>query len=238
MQNELRSTNEALVGYRGKRALDVAVSLTGLLLLSPFLVILWALVRVCLGSPALFRQQRPGLRGVAFEILKFRSMTDERDESGKLLSDEDRLTRLGIFLRKTSLDELPELWNVLKGDMSLVGPRPLLMEYLSHYTPREKRRHEVRPGITGLAQVMGRNTIGWTERLECDVRYVESAALSLDLKILARTVVAVLRRENVAANTDEVETRLDEERLGNTTNADRQASDVAPASVRSENGRG
>jgi len=214
VHDALKPSGGAPVGYLGKRALDVAASHVGLVLLSPLLGILWVLVRASLGSPAVFRQRRPGLHEVPFEILKFRSMTDERAENGSLLPDKERLTRLGSFLRKTSLDELPGLWNVLRGDMSLVGPRPLLMEYLPHYTPREQRRHDVRPGITGLAQVMGRNMIGWTERLECDATYVESISLGLDLKILARTVAAVATRMGVAVDTDEVETRLDEERQG------------------------
>jgi lipopolysaccharide/colanic/teichoic acid biosynthesis glycosyltransferase len=199
-------------GYRGKRLFDLAVSSTGLLIFAPLLAVLWFLVRALLGSPAIFRQRRPGLHAVPFDIVKFRTMTDERGADGSLLPDAARLTGLGRFLRKTSLDELPELWNVLRGEMSLVGPRPLLVEYLPHYSARENRRHEVRPGITGLAQVTGRNTIEWRERLELDAQYVESASFGQDLRILWRTVGAVLGREGVAVDTDEVETRLDQER--------------------------
>jgi sugar transferase EpsL len=199
-------------GYRGKRALDVMVASAGLLAALPLLAFLWCLARVLLGSPVFFRQRRPGLHGVPFDIVKLRTMTDSRAEDGSLLPDGARLTHFGRFLRKTSLDELPELWNVLRGDMSLVGPRPLLMEYLPHYSSRERLRHEVRPGITGLAQVTGRNTVGWAERLELDAVYVESISFGLDLQILARTFGVVLGLKGVAVDTDQVETRLDEER--------------------------
>lgn len=200
------------VGYRGKRFFDLVVSVAGLFILLPLLAVLWLLVRVLLGSPALFRQRRPGLNAVPFAIAKFRTMTNERGADGALLPDARRLTVFGRFLRKTSLDELPELWNVARGDMSLVGPRPLLMEYLPHYTVRERLRHEVRPGITGLAQVTGRNTLKWHERLELDARYVESASFLQDARILCRTVAAVLGSDGVAVDTGQVETRLDEER--------------------------
>jgi lipopolysaccharide/colanic/teichoic acid biosynthesis glycosyltransferase len=200
-------------GYRGKRLLDVVLSVTALVLAAPLLAVVWVLVRWTLGPPAVFRQQRPGLHGAPFEILKFRTMTDDRADDGSLLPDGDRITRLGAFLRKTSIDEVPELWNVLRGEMSLVGPRPLLTEYLPHYSPRERRRHEVRPGITGLAQVSGRNLIGWAGRLECDAQYVERMSLGLDVRILARTVAVVISRDGVSVDTDEVETRLDEERM-------------------------
>jgi sugar transferase EpsL len=181
----------------GKRLFDlIAASISGLVV-TPFAAVIGVLVRWKLGTPVLFRQQRPGLHGHPFELLKFRTMTDARDDAGRLLPDEQRLTGFGNALRSTSLDELPELWNVLRGDMSLVGPRPLLMEYLPRYTPRQARRHEVRPGITGWAQVNGRNAPDWEERLEMDVWYVENRTFLLDLRILFRTVLAVLRREGI-----------------------------------------
>lgn len=172
----------------GKRALDVCAASAALLLLSPLLAVLALAVRAKLGSPVLFRQARPGLRGAPFTILKFRTMTDARCDEGALLDDRNRTTGLGLFLRRTSLDELPQLINVLRGEMSLVGPRPLLMKYLPLYSPRQKRRHETRPGITGWAQVNGRNAITWAEKFERDVWYVENQSLRLDLLILWRTV--------------------------------------------------
>ncbi|MDZ4178661.1 MAG: sugar transferase [Coriobacteriia bacterium] len=182
-----------------KRTFDIAVSGVALLLLSPVLFMVMLLVRTKLGSPVLFAQQRPGLGGRVFRIYKFRTMTDARGADGELLSDSERLTRFGALLRSTSLDELPELWNVLKGDMSLVGPRPLLVEYLDRYTPEQARRHEVRPGITGWAQVNGRNALSWEDRFELDVWYVENRSLLLDVKILAMTVWTVLRREGISS---------------------------------------
>jgi lipopolysaccharide/colanic/teichoic acid biosynthesis glycosyltransferase len=182
-----------------KRLMDVTVSLATLLLLSPLLLALALLVRVKLGSPVFFRQVRPGLHGRPFELIKFRTMTDARDASGALLPDAERLTPFGCFLRSTSLDELPELWNVLRGEMSLVGPRPLLMEYLERYTPFQARRHEVRPGITGLAQIRGRNALGWEEKFALDVYYVDNHTLWLDVRILWLTLLKVLRREGISA---------------------------------------
>jgi lipopolysaccharide/colanic/teichoic acid biosynthesis glycosyltransferase len=181
-----------------KRIMDVVVSAIALVLALPLLCVLSLLVRVRLGSPVLFRQQRPGLRGKPFDMLKFRTMTDARDARGELLPDADRLTPFGSWLRRTSLDELPELWNVLKGDMSLVGPRPLLMEYLPLYSPEQARRHEVLPGITGWAQVNGRNAIAWAEALALDVWYVDHRSVWLDLRILWMTVAKVLRAEGIA----------------------------------------
>ena len=165
---------------------------------APVLLLVWALVRCTMGAPVLFRQRRPGLGGQAFTMYKFRTMLDLRDETGSPLADGERLTTLGKFLRGTSLDDLPELLNVLKGDMSLVGPRPLLMEYLPLYSARQARRHEVRPGITGLAQVSGRNALSWGERLELDVVYVDNQSLALDLEILLSTVPSVLRRQGIS----------------------------------------
>ncbi|MDI5986056.1 sugar transferase [Halomonas sp. M4R5S39] len=181
-----------------KRGLDLLVAGVVLLLLLPLQLVIALLVRWQLGSPVLFRQTRPGLHGRPFEMLKFRSMRDVRDASGELLPNHRRLTPFGHWLRATSLDELPELWNVFKGDMSLVGPRPLLMEYLSLYTPRQARRHEVKPGVTGWAQVNGRNAITWSKKFELDVWYVDHRSLWLDLRILVLTLRKVLRREGIA----------------------------------------
>lgn len=172
----------------GKRAFDVLVAALGMLLLSPVYVVLALMVRATLGGPVLFRQRRPGLNGRPFTLVKFRSMTDRYDERGGLLPDEKRLTGFGRFLRATSLDELPELWNVLVGDMSLVGPRPLLMEYLARYSPRQAQRHNVKPGVTGLAQIHGRNALPWAERFELDVHYVQNVSFGMDFTILVRTV--------------------------------------------------
>jgi sugar transferase EpsL len=181
-----------------KRFFDVVVSATLLVTLSPVLVLIALIVAIALGRPVLFAQVRPGLGGAAFKMYKFRTMLNAYDNNGALLEDSLRLTRFGRFLRSTSLDELPELWNVFVGHMSLVGPRPLLMEYLLLYSQEQMRRHEVRPGITGLAQVSGRNAIGWSERFKIDVWYVDNASFLLDLKILARTVGKVLAREGVS----------------------------------------
>jgi lipopolysaccharide/colanic/teichoic acid biosynthesis glycosyltransferase len=183
-----------------KRLLDIVVSAGVLLVASPLLVLLGLLVRFNMGSPVLFRQVRPGLQGVPFEMIKFRTMRNAFDALGKPLDDAQRLTRLGKFLRASSLDELPELWNVLKGQMSLVGPRPLLMAYLPLYSARQARRHEVRPGITGWAQVNGRNALSWTEKFERDVWYVEHRSFLLDLKILWRTCAAVVTRDGISSD--------------------------------------
>ena len=185
---------------RLKRAFDLAVVLLGLPLMMPLLAILYVLVRVKLGAPALFRQVRPGLGGRPFTLVKFRSMTDARDATGAALPDAERLTRFGQLLRASSLDELPELWNVLTGEMSLVGPRPLLTSYLPLYSPEEARRHDVLPGITGWSQVKGRNALTWEEKLALDVWYVDHWSLWLDVRILALTVAKVLRREGVSAD--------------------------------------
>lgn len=181
-----------------KRIFDALASGAALIVLSPLLLAVAGLVRLFLGSPVLFRQERPGLHGRPFMLVKFRTMTDAADAGGRPLPDEDRLTRFGRFLRSTSLDELPELWNVLKGEMSLVGPRPLLMEYLPLYSARQARRHEVKPGLTGWAQVNGRNTLTWEDRLEMDVWYVENRSWLLDLKIIWKTIGIVLHREGIS----------------------------------------
>jgi lipopolysaccharide/colanic/teichoic acid biosynthesis glycosyltransferase len=182
-----------------KRAFDLIVAALLLLLLSPLIVTTALLVLVFLGTPVLFRQRRPGREGRPFTICKFRTMRDLRDADGLVLGDADRLTRLGRFLRRTSLDELPELWNVLRGEMSLVGPRPLLMEYLPRYSPEQRRRHQVRPGITGWTQVNGRNALTWDEKLRLDVWYVDHRSMWLDFKILLRTVATVVTREGITA---------------------------------------
>lgn len=181
-----------------KRAFDFAAALAGLIVLAPLLLLLAALVRFKMGSPVLFKQGRPGLYGKIFTIYKFRTMTDERDEEGALLPDGERLTPFGKFLRSSSLDELPELFNVLKGDMSLVGPRPLLAEYLPRYSPFQARRHEVRPGITGWAQVNGRNALSWEEKFACDVWYADNLSLATDLKILGMTLWKIIKREGIS----------------------------------------
>lgn len=184
---------------QGKRALDLILVSPALVASLPVQAVLAALVRLKMGKPVLFRQERPGLGGRPFVMLKFRTMTDERDPTGNLLADEARLTGFGRFLRSTSLDELPELWNVLKGDMSLVGPRPLLTHYLSRYTVDQARRHDVRPGITGWAQINGRNTAEWPAKLAMDTWYVDHVSLRLDLRILLRTVIAVTSRQGISA---------------------------------------
>lgn len=189
-----------------KRVLDFLLSLCGIIVLSPVLLILCILVRVKLGSPVLFRQERPGKNEKIFTLCKFRTMTDEKDENGKLLPDAVRLTKFGRFLRGTSLDELPELFNILKGDMSIIGPRPLLVSYLPYYTQRERLRHSVRPGLTGLAQVSGRNFIDWDRRLAKDVEYVEHLTFGMDVKVLWMTVKTVLgHTDEVAEDTNAVE---------------------------------
>ena len=187
-KNEKRKIYERGV----KRILDVAFACVFLFLLSPVLLLTALLVRIKLGSPVIFRQARGGLYGREFMILKFRTMTDKRDGEGKLLPDSERLTRFGRFLRRTSIDELPQLLNILRGEMSFVGPRPQLAEFLPHYTEKEKLRHTVRPGLTGLAQVKGRNSIPWSERFELDVEYAESVSLLLDLKIVFLTLITLL----------------------------------------------
>ena len=182
-----------------KRCFDLLLAIPAFVALSPVMAGVGLLVRWRLGRPVLFRQQRPGWHARPFCLLKFRTMTDARDHRGELLPDAQRLTALGRFLRATSLDELPTLWNVIRGDMSLVGPRPLLMEYLDRYTPEQARRHEVRPGITGWAQVNGRNAISWEEKFALDVWYVDHQSLRLDMLIILRTIWKVLRREGISS---------------------------------------
>jgi sugar transferase EpsL len=183
--------------YSGKRLLDLVVGFPALIIISPLFGVLALLILRKMGQPVLFQQKRPGLNGVPFDLLKLRTMTEDRDEHGNLLSDERRLTKLGRFLRSTSLDELPELLNVLKGEMSLVGPRPLLMQYIDRYTPEQARRHELKPGVTGWAQVNGRNAITWEEKFKLDVWYVDNMSFCLDLKIIAITMWKILKREGI-----------------------------------------
>lgn len=187
-----------------KRPQDFLCALVGLIILSPVMLITAILVRIKLGSPVIFKQERPGLHGKVFILYKFRTMTDERDAEGNLLPSNQRLTRFGKKLRSTSLDELPELLNILKGDMSIVGPRPLLVRYLPLYNEHQARRHEVRPGFTGLAQVNGRNAISWEEKFDWDVEYVDHISFLGDWKIIFRTVGTVLKREGISSNTSAV----------------------------------
>jgi len=191
-----------MCAMRIKRWFDVVVAFLALVLLSPLLIVLALCVRVRIGAPVLFTQVRPGMRGLPFRLVKFRTMSDARDASGALLPDAMRLTRFGKFLRASSLDELPELWNVLTGAMSLVGPRPLLVEYLPLYTPEQARRHEVRPGITGWAQINGRNALSWEERFALDVWYVDNWSLALDLRIIFRTISKVVGQVGISHGTD------------------------------------
>lgn len=195
-----------------KKNLDLIFSLLLLLLISPALLIIAILVRINLGSPILFKQHRPGLNERIFIIYKFRTMTNATDQNGKPLPDKDRATKFGLFLRKKSLDELPELFNIFKGDMSFIGPRPLVVEYLPLYSEKERARHSIRPGITGLAQVNGRNHLGWDERFALDCEYVNKVSLMLDLKILFKTIPVVLKKEGFAEDETTIRKDLDEER--------------------------
>jgi lipopolysaccharide/colanic/teichoic acid biosynthesis glycosyltransferase len=181
-----------------KRAIDVLGATVGLIILSPVLAVAAVLIRMRMGTPVLFRQMRPGIRGELFTIYKFRTMTDAKDHNGENLTDSERISRLGVLIRSTSIDELPQLWNVLRGDMSLVGPRPLMPRYVALYNAFQKRRHEVKPGITGWAQINGRNAISWERKFELDVWYIDNWSIWLDLKLLARTVLEVVRRRGVA----------------------------------------
>ena len=185
-----------------KRIIDISLSVIFILLFWWLYIIIVILVRGKLGSPVIFRQKRPGLNEEIFTMYKFRTMTDEKDKEGNLLSDKDRLTKFGKFLRSTSLDEIPELWNVIKGEMSLVGPRPLLVSYLAKYNEYEKRRHEVRPGITGFAQVNGRNNTTWEERFKNDIYYVENISFLLDIKIIIKTFLKVIKKSDINQNED------------------------------------
>ena len=186
-----------------KRALDMILSGIAIIILSPILLIVAILVKTKLGSPVIFKQERPGLNERIFKMYKFRSMTDAKDENGELLPDEERLTSFGKKLRSTSLDELPELFNIFKGDMSIVGPRPLMVSYLPLYNEFQKHRHDVRPGLTGLAQISGRNLLSWKERFEKDISDVENISFTLDMKIIFNTVKSVIKRDGISSNTSE-----------------------------------
>lgn len=184
-----------------KRMLDFLLSLISIVILSPVFLILAAVVRMKMGTPIVFSQSRPGIDGKIFKMYKFRTMTNEKDENGNLLPDEMRLNKFGAFLRSTSLDELPELFNILKGDMAIVGPRPLLVEYLPLYTEEQARRHEVRPGMTGYAQVNGRNELSWEKKFELDVEYVDNITFLSDVKIIIKTIKTVFKREGISSGT-------------------------------------
>ncbi len=205
-----------------KRLLDIVISGIGIIILSPLFVVLAILVRVKLGSPVLFKQERPGKNEKIFRLCKFRSMTDEKDEQGRLLPDEVRLNRFGRLLRSTSLDELPELFNILKGDMSLIGPRPLLVRYLPYYTAEERHRHDVRPGLTGLAQVNGRNALGWEERFAYDLEYVNKLTLLMDIKIIGMTAKKVLKRSDTLSGAEQTVADFDVYRKGRTESRDEE----------------
>ena len=181
-----------------KRFLDFILSLLALIILMPVMIVIYVLVKIKLGSPAIFKQQRPGKNEKIFTLYKFRTMTDKKDENGNLLPDEQRLTKFGKILRSTSLDELPELFNILKGDMSIVGPRPLLVEYLKLYNEEQRHRHDVRPGLTGRAQVNGRNSISWEEKFKDDIKYVKDISFIADIKIVFKTIIKVFKREGIS----------------------------------------
>lgn len=195
-----------------KRILDFILSLLAIIILSPIMLIIYILVRIKLGKPAIFKQQRPGKNEKIFTLYKFRTMTDEKDEDGNLLPDEKRLTKFGKMLRSTSLDELPELFNILKGDMAIVGPRPLLIRYLPYYTEEERHRHDVRPGLTGLAQINGRNTTNWTERFKLDIKYVKNIKFKNDIRIISGTLKKVLKKDGILVGNEHIMKNLDDER--------------------------
>ena len=198
-----------------KRILDLSLSLIAFMVLSPIMLIIYILVRIKLGKPAIFKQKRPGKNEKIFQLYKFRTMTDERDENGKLLPDEKRLTKFGKFLRSTSLDELPELINIIKGDMAIVGPRPLLVQYLEFYDDNQKHRHDERPGLTGLAQVSGRNSITWEEKFEKDIEYINNLTFIGDLKIILKTIGKVFKREGISQEGEATIERFDVVKMRN-----------------------
>lgn len=208
-----------------KRLLDIIISLCGIIVLSPVYLILFVLVRIKLGSPVLFTQERPGRNEKVFKLYKFRTMTDERNEKGELLPDEVRLNHFGKLLRSTSLDELPELFNIFKGDMSLIGPRPLLIRYLPYYTEEERHRHDVRPGLTGLAQVNGRNALGWETRFAFDLEYVDQCSFMMDMKVLLVTVLKVVKRSDTLSGADQTVADFDVYRRENpvTSSTDKES---------------
>lgn len=202
-----------------KRILDIISSLLAIIILSPLLAATSVLVKTKLGSPVLFKQERPGKNEKIFTLMKFRTMTDERDENGELLPDEVRLTKFGKFLRSTSIDELPELFNILKGDMSVIGPRPLLVQYLPRYNEHQHRRHEVKPGLSGWAQVNGRNAISWEEKFDFDVEYVDNYSLLMDIKVLFMTLANVLKRDGISSETSATMEEFMGNEIGETANA-------------------
>ena len=195
-----------------KRVLDLILSLMALIILMPLMIIIAILVRIKLGSPVIFKQERPGKSEKIFTLYKFRTMTNKKDENDNLLPDEKRLTKFGKILRSTSLDELPELFNILKGDMAIVGPRPLLVKYLSYYTDEERHRHDVRPGLTGLAQIHGRNTTSWKDRFKYDIDYVRNITFLGDIKIILKTIIKVIKKEDILVGKDKIMKNLDVER--------------------------
>ena len=195
-----------------KRCLDFLLSLLAIIILSPILLIVALLVRIKLGSPVIFKQKRPGLHEKIFTLYKFRTMTDEKDKDGNLLPDDQRLTKFGKLLRSTSLDELPELFNILKGDMSIVGPRPLLVKYLPYYSEEERHRHDVRPGLTGYAQIKGRNTLRWEDRFKLDIFYCKHINFFMDVCIILKSIQKVIKREDILVGSEHVLKNLDEER--------------------------
>lgn len=194
----MKGKQEGMYQKHIKRVLDFILSLIAIIILSPILLITGILVRIKLGSPIIFKQERPGKDEKIFTLYKFRTMTDKKDENGKLLEDSKRITKFGKILRSTSIDELPELFNILKGDMSFVGPRPLLIEYLPLYNEKQKHRHDVRPGLTGLAQISGRNSISWEEKFEDDLKYIEKISFWEDVKIIFKTFFKVFKREGIS----------------------------------------
>lgn len=195
-----------------KRVLDLILSLMALIILMPLMIIITVLVRIKLGSPVIFKQERPGKNEKIFTLYKFRTMTNKKDENGNLLPDSERLTKFGKILRSTSLDELPELFNIIKGDMSIVGPRPLLVRYLPYYTEEEKHRHDARPGLTGLAQIHGRNATNWTDRFRYDVNYAKNITFLGDIRILLKTVMKVIKKEDILVGKEQILLDLDEVR--------------------------
>lgn len=201
-----------------KRMLDFILSLIALIVLSPLMLIIGLLVRIKLGKPIIFKQKRPGKNEKIFTLYKFRTMTDEKDQNGNLLPDAKRLTKFGKTLRSTSLDELPELWNILKGDMAIVGPRPLLIEYLPYYTEEERHRHDVRPGLTGLAQINGRNTTEWSKRFKIDEDYINNITLNEDIYIIFYTIKKVIKKDNILVGEEHIMSNLDVERGKNDRN--------------------
>lgn len=209
MQNRKRGVYERFV----KRGLDIVIALLGLIIFMPVFAVLAILIRIKLGNPVIFKQERPGLNGRIFNLYKFRSMTNERDKNGTLLPDAKRHTSFGYFLRSSSLDELPQFFNMIKGDISFIGPRPLLVRYLTRYNKRQRHRHDVRPGLTGWAQVNGRNTVAWEKKFEYDLYYVENISFFLDVKIFLMTIVKVVKREGISPETSATM----EEFMGNDT---------------------